>query len=177
MADDPKIRDLALRGLDVTAQVDDLSIPKDAQNLLPSISDLYQHIIGSPRHNNTRILSLIQRNPHVARDFENLLKKMAYANMPKLAAASGSSVRQREHDGYVLKLTESTVEPEQLYLSIETGLDVVDQPNRLFLKTVADDWLMLDVPPMTNGRAQWALDKSAPEVQAFGQPDTVIYIR
>lgn len=177
MADDPRIRDLALRGLDASVQVDELSSSTDGEVHPPSIGDLYRYVVGVPGHDDLYVQSAIDDDPRVRRDFESLLKNTAYATMPRLAAAAGDAVRERQHDGYVLKLTVSTVEPDQYYLGIETGVDVTALPNRLYLRTDAGDLYTLVVPPMTNGRAQLTLDKSAPEVHAFGQPDTVIYIR
>lgn len=177
MADDTEIRDLALRALDAGAQVDELTGSRDDEYSRPSFNVLYQHIMGKGADRALDIQSLLSRHPEMARDFEHLLKNIAYAEMPVLVAAAGDAIRRREHGSYVLQLSNSEVEPEQVYLGIETGLDLIDQPRQLYVKTADGTWHELAIPPMINGRAQWALEKASPVVDAFEQPNTVIYIR
>lgn len=177
MADNSDPRDLAFRALDLNAQAEELVQPAEGRANRPSFTELYRYVHSQRLEAWDDFAEVMRAFPDAAKDFEHLLQNTAYATMPQLAAAAGEAVMHREHDGYVLKVTESRAEPDQVYLSIETGVELVDPPRGLFMKSVDGDWHELIIPPMTNGRAQIVLKKDDPAVQSFGQPDTVIYIR
>jgi len=177
MADSPDTQDLALRAIDAAAQAEQLMRPEEGRAVRPSFTALYQYVHGQRTQAWDNFAEVMRMYPDVAANFEHLLQNDAFATMPQLAAAAGEAVQRREYDGYVLMTTESRAEPDQVYLSIETGVDLVDLPHRLFMKTIDESWYELEIPPMTNGRAQIVLDKQDQAVHAFGQPDTVLYIR
>lgn len=177
MADESDARDLALRALDMTAQARQLMEHDEARVIRPSFTELYQYAHGQRVDAWDDFSDVMYKFPDAAADFEHLLDKIALATLPQLAAAAGETIRRREHDGYVLTVSESLAESNQVYLSIETSIDLIDQPTCLFLKMKDDRWYDLIIPLMTNGRAQWVFEKDDPALHAFGQPDTVIYIR
>lgn len=177
MADNPDPRDLAFRALDLNAQAEELVNSEQGRANRPSFTELYRYVHGQRLDVWDDFAQVMRTFPDAAKDFEHLIQNTAYAIMPQLAAAAGAAVQLREHDGYALKVTESRAEPNQVYLSIEAGIDLVDPPRGLFMKSIDSIWHELIIPPMTNGRAQIVLDKDNPAVRAFGQPDTVIYIR
>lgn len=176
MAKKPNPRDLAFRALDTVAQSEQLMGLDAGRVCRPSFTELYQYVHGQRAHVWSDFAEVMKAHPKAAADLQYLLENGAVATMPQLAAAAGGAVRRREHDGYVLQITESRAEPEQVYLSIETGIDLIDQPQRLFIKMINDRWYELAIPPMTNGRAQIVLEKTDPAIHAFEQPDTVVYI-
>ena len=177
MADKTDNRDLALQALDAVAQAEQLMQPEEGRVNRPSFTELYQYVHGQRTEAWDNFDEVLRMYPDVGASFEHLLKNAAFATMPQLAAAAGESIQRREHDGYILVMTESRAEPDQVYLSIETGVDLVDQPRRVYMKTIDESWYELSIPPMTNGRAQIVLDKENQAVRTFGQPDTVVYIR
>lgn len=177
MAEESDSRKLALEVLDKAAQVDGLLDSLIEANTRLPFSTLYQYVEGTYRGSTEDIEKFISTDPKAKEDLEHLLKNIAYASMPQLAAAASETIKRREHAGYLLKMTPSEAAPDQMYLSIETGVDMTTQPLRIFLKSLTGEWHHHDIPPMVNGRAQIVLERVSPIVQAFGLPSTVIYIR
>lgn len=177
MADSPNPRDLAFLALDAAEQAEQLMRPEEGRAKRPSFTELYRYVNGQRVEDWGDFSEVMRIYPDVAADFEHLLKNVAFATMPQLVAAAGEAIQRREHDGYVLTMTESHAQPDQIYLSIETGVDLIDPPRFLFMKAGDKSWHELPIPPMTNGRAQIVLEKEDQVVLAFGQPNTVVYIR
>lgn len=177
MADRTDYSDLALRALDASAQSEQLMRPDEARVSRPSFTDLYRYVRGELKESWHDFSDVMRQYPDAAADLEHLLETAAYAAMPQLAAAASEAVQRREHDGYVLTMTASRADIDQVYLSIETGMDLIDQPHHVFIKSLGGDWYELQIPPMTNGRAQLVLERDDPAAHAFGHPGSVLYIR
>ena len=178
MTKSPTAKDLALNAIDASEQANDLMKVGDSpRELRPSFTALYQYVHGlidAPWQDFDQVM---QQYPDAAADFEHLLRTHAFVYFSELAAAAGDAIKRREHDGYLLTMTVSIAAPDQIYLSVETSADLGDQPKRIFIKSADTSWIEITIPPMTNGRAQIVLTKDEPAVRAFGQPDTVLYIR
>lgn len=178
MTKSPSAKNLALNAIDASEQANDLmQVGTSPRELRPSFTVLYQYIQGlidAPWQDFDQVM---QQYPDAAADFEHLLRTHAFAHFPELAAAAGDSISRREHEGYVLAMTASIAAPDQVYLSVETSIDLREEPRRIFIKSAGMVWVEVEIPPMTNGRAQIVLTKDDPVVHAFGQPDAVLYIR
>lgn len=178
MTKSPSAKDLALHAIDASEQANDLMEARDQTlEVRPSFTALYQYIQGLIDAPWQDFAQVMQQYPDAAADFEHLLRTHAFAYFPELAAAAGDAISRREHQGYVLTMTTSIVAPDQVYLSIETSIDLSEEPRRIFIRSADMAWIEIKVPPMTNGRAQIVLTSDDLAVHAFGQPDAVLYIR
>lgn len=178
MTKPPSAKELALNAIDASEQANDLmqadTIPRE---LRPSFTALYQYVQGLIDAPWQDFAQVMQQHPDAAADLEHLLRTHAFARFPELAAAAGDAISRREHEGYLLMITASIAAPDQVYLSIETNIDSGGESKRIFIKSADTAWIEIEIPPMTNGRAQIVLTKDDPAVRAFGQPDAVLYIR
>jgi hypothetical protein len=170
--------DLALLAIDASEQANDLMEARDqTREFRPSFKALYQYIQGLIDAPWQDFHQVMQQHPDAAADFEHLLRTHAFARLPELAAAASNSISHREHEGYLLALNASIAAPDQVYLSIETNIDLSKEPRHIFIKSADMAWIEIEIPPMTNGRAQIVLTNNDPAVHAFRQPDAVLYIR
>lgn len=178
MTKSPSAKDLALHAVDASEQANDLmDAGTSFRELRPSFTVLYQYVQGLIDAPWQDFHQVMQQYPDAAADFEHLLRTHAFAHFPELAAAAGEAISRREHEGYVLVMTASRAAPDQVYLSVEASIDLGDNPKRIFMKPADMAWIEIEIPPMTNGRAQIVLTNDDPAVRAFGQPDAVLYIR
>jgi hypothetical protein len=170
--------DLALLAIDASEQANDLMEEgASPSELRPSFTTLYQYVQGLIDAPWQDFHQVMQQYPDAAADFEHLIRTQAFAHFPELAAAAGDSISRREQEGYLLSLAASIAAPDQVYLSIETNIDLSEEPRHIFIKSADMAWIEIKIPPMTNGRAQIVLTNDDPAVRAFGQPGAVLYIR
>ncbi len=119
----------------------------------------------------------LARDPGLRADFRRLLGRLARHHVPRLAAAAGGEIVQRDGDGCRIRLETSLAEPDQTYVIIELADGAATAPARLFIIDAEDHCNAYPLPPSRDGVIQLLEDGGSALVQGLRDVQTEVFLR
>ncbi len=119
----------------------------------------------------------LARDPGLRADFRRLVERIARHHVPRLAAAAGGEIVQRDGDGCRIRLETSLAEPDQTYVIIELAGGDATAPARLFIIDAEDHCNAYPLPPSRDGVIQLLEDGGSALVQGLRDVRTEVFLR
>ncbi len=176
MADVDDITALALAGIDANAGASALLIQPHVRTRLP-FSTLYAYA-SDPTFDATQTFrARLAGDPKAQHDLSRLLARVAFAHMPRQAAAASADVVRRESAQATITLTPSRTEAGQVYVIITLTDPGVRAPTRLTVQDRVGAFLDFDLGPFSAGRVQFLLAETDAVVTALRDTGTEVFLR
>lgn len=130
-----------------------------------------------PRHQpRAELLSALDGDLRVRRDFEALLRNISVYWMPQVAAASSGKISAREVDGCRMEFRASKADEDQVFVIIELN-DKSASPRCLFVCGKNGPVRRLDLPEARDGRLQLLLDGESEIAVALRDVESEVFLR
>ncbi len=176
MADVDVITELALIGIDAEAQAQALLTPPTARTRLP-FSMLHAYASDPSFDASDSFRMRLAADARAQDDLSRLMARIAFAHMPRQAAAASTDVVRREAAQATLTLTLSRADDAQVYVIITLSNAEVKAPMRLTLKDRTGAFTDFDLGPFSAGRVQLLLRDDDPIVTALRDAETEVFLR
>ncbi len=142
-----------------------------------AFSRLFGHADEPDPAHDPELEQALARDPGLRADFRRLLGHIARHHVPRLAAAAGGEIVQRDGDGCRIRLETSLAEPDQTYVIIELADRDATAPARLFIIDAEDHCTAYPLPPSRDGVIQLLEDGGSALVQGLRDVRTEVFLR
>ncbi len=173
-ADDP-VTGLALAAIDAAAVSDHLLTPPDGRRrLAPSV--IYAFARDPEFAGAADVAARLADDPAALDILRGIVRRTGAAVMPRQAAASSGTTRERRTGGATLRMTPSRTRPGHIYVSIELT-DATARPPRLLIAVGGDGTCARDLlPPFTDGIAQAVYEASSDMIALLSDPGAEVLL-
>lgn len=141
-----------------------------------SFSELAHSLLRPDGNGAGEVLDRAFGDPDRAATVDALLRRMALAEFPTAAAASGGGFEMREHGGFRLRLEPSLAVDGPTYLLIERMRPETALPRLLVAVPPDARPVYVVLPEADTLPIQLILDAETPFLRAFRDPDSRLYL-
>ena len=165
---------------DATSTVDYLTEAGSSDGkMTPKIgfTRLFAHASGRVGSSDAQIERAIAEDVRLRREFLALLKLISLAHFPRVAAASGGSIVERQGGRFRIRLRRSRATPGQTYVIIELGEPTEHAPQYLFVTGPDGGVERFTLPKAQDGVVQILTDEDSTLPGQLSDPQTEVFLR
>ena len=151
-------------------------LEEDVQIAVVSFAEIYAFATQPNYKPSGALLSALDSDSRVRRDFEALLRNVSVYWMPQVAAASSGKVSTREIDGCRMTFHASKADKDQIFVVIEF-MNTSARPSALFLCGQDKPMSKVELPEVRDGRIQLLLDADSDTMKGLRDIATEIFLR
>lgn len=173
MPADSKETEIAIRAIDVMAQIDAFETSTMARLPFSMLHAFANGLYSSlPKDFDERLA----KDEQAQRDLVHLMSKLSAAEVFPAAAAS-TDLEQRVSDKAVLTLTASASDRELIYVAVELTGQPDQAPTSMNIKDANGRWHRIDLSVYEGNVGQAVVHAQSPATRALRDPSSHIYVR
>lgn len=155
---------------------DQVRVFSNAETVPVSYADIYSMATGTPHRPTSEIQQALLRQPNLRRDFQAMLKTMAKAYAPRVAAASSRDIVERTGDNFTVTLKPSKADEKQCYVQLKLG-PKAEKPRFLVISHPhKEGFILQSLPEIRENLYQWLEMTGSDIVRAIQNRETELYL-
>ncbi len=139
-------------------------------------AEIYAYATQPQHEPSAELLSALDGDVRVRRDFEALLRNVSVYWMPQVAAASSGEISTREIEGCRIEFRVSKAAADQIFVIIEL-VDKSAAPRNLFVCGKNGPVRRMDLPEARDGRVQLLLEVDSEIASGLRDVESEVFLR